>query len=147
MNPYPQRIIQGTTNNEFIIITLAEQGALSKTYLGYQQIALEYSCPLYYFHLKMQKSLLALLQNFLCDKAPLRYTRPRSFDVQNLRRTELQHGDRRSGLSSQDGGLGSVKVVGRNNYKSTSKTREKFSNYFNISLIHCTEQYRGETNS
>lgn len=147
MNPYPQRIIQGTTNNEFIIITLAEQGALSKTYLGYQQIALEYSCPLYYFHLKMQKSLLALLQNFLCDKAPLRYTRRRSFDVQNLGRTELRHGDGRSGLSSQDGGLRSVKVVGRNNHKSRSKAREKFSYYFNITLIHRTEQYRGETNS
>lgn len=38
----------------------------------------------------------------------------------------------RSGLSSQEGGLRSTKVVGSNNYKSTAKeTRENFCYYFN----------------
>ena len=72
------------------------------------------------------------LHNFLRDKAPLRYTPPGRFDVENLERGELQHGDSRSGLSSQEGGLRSVKVVGGNSYKSTAKeTREKFCYYFN----------------
>ena len=73
-----------------------------------------------------------IFYNFLSDKAPLRYIPPRSFDVENVERGELQHGDWRSGLSSQEGGLHSVKVVGSNNYKSTAKeTREKFCYYFN----------------
>ena len=44
------------------------------------------------------------LHSFLRDKAPLRYTLPGSFDVKNLGRGELgeQHGDWRSGLSSQE---------------------------------------------
>ena len=72
------------------------------------------------------------LHSFLRDKAPLRYTPPGSFDVENLGRGQLQHGDWRSGLSSQEGGLRSVKVVGSNNYKSTAKEmREKFCYYFN----------------
>ena len=41
------------------------------------------------------------LHSLLRDKAPLRYTPPGSFDVENLGRGELQHGDWRSGLSSQ----------------------------------------------
>ena len=72
------------------------------------------------------------LHNFLRGKAPLRCTPPGSFDVENLDRRELQHGDWRLGLSSQEEGLRSVKVVGSNNYKSTAKkTREKFCYYFN----------------
>ena len=71
------------------------------------------------------------LHKFLCGKAPLGHT-PGSFNVENLERGELQHGDWRSGLISQEGGLRSVKVVGSNNYKSTAKeTREKFCYYFN----------------
>ena len=72
------------------------------------------------------------LYNFLRDKAPLRYAPPGNFDIKNLERGELQNGNWRSGLSSQEGGLHSVKIVGSNNYKSTAKeTREKFCYYFN----------------
>ena len=60
------------------------------------------------------------------------HTSPRSFDIENLERGELQHGDWRSGLTSQQGGLRSVKAVGSNNYKSAVKeTRQKFCYYFN----------------
>ena len=72
------------------------------------------------------------LHNFLCDKSPLRYTSPGRFDAENLEKRELQHGNWRSGLSSQEEGLCSVKVVVSNNYKSTAKeTRKKFCYYFN----------------
>ena len=75
------------------------------------------------------------LHNFLRNKAPLRYTPPGSFDVENLERRELEHGDWRSGFSLQEPGLRSVKVVGSNSYKSTAKeTREKFCYYFNTNV-------------
>ena len=83
-----------------------------------------------------------IFYNFLRDKAPLRYTPPRSFDVENVERGEFQYGDWRSGLSSQEGGLHSVKVVGSNNYKSTAKeTREKFCYYFNTTYGAAPWQY------
>ena len=61
------------------------------------------------------------LHNFYCDKAPSHCLHPWSFDFESVERGKLQHGNWRSGLSSQEGGFYSVKVVGSTNYESTAK--------------------------